>query len=135
MVGISVAVTMIALMIGWIAESGWGRTTWPDARAVSVCGVLMMMAGRAWDAETARARRGGGWWIGQGKEKSKVYVRRHPVVRREMQGLGRAKACTAYDGPVTGEQGRMEQQGYERGTGGDTVPRRLFDGPSEDVST
>ena len=56
------------------------------------------------------------------------------MVRRERE-MRRAKACTAYDGPVTGEQGRMEQRGQERGTGGDTVPRRLFDGPGEDVNT
>ena len=61
MVGIRVAaVTMITLMIGWIAASEGGRTTWPDTRAVSVCGMLVLMTGRAWDAETARARRGGG---------------------------------------------------------------------------
>ena len=135
-VGVRVAVvTMMTLMIGWTAASEGGGVTWTDTQAVTVCGMMVLMAGRAWDVETARARRGGGWWIGQGEEKGEIYVRGHPVVRREMQGLGRAKACTAYDGPVTGEQGRMEQRGQERGTGGDTVPRRLFDGPGEDENT
>ena len=48
-------------------------------------------------------------WV---RRRAQTYDGADPQIAKEMRGLGRAKACTAYDGPE--EEGREEQEGGDK---------------------